>query len=252
MPIVNNRIDDMRQFGPSEDWWEDCVARARRDRRQVLREDLAKRRLLEIGIAVPNGRVVSDKVGVAQVLSQLHAPYVVKLVSPDVNHKSDVEGVQLSLADQKAVEAAIDRIISSCDSRSVSIEGFLIEEMVPSGHELAIGGLIDPGFGPVVMVGLGGIFVEVFEDVAFGLCPLTLSDAGEMLDQLRASPILSGFRSGRAANRATIIDVLMRLGSDGGLIETLAPEVREIDINPLIVTSTAAVAADARFVLRQT
>jgi acyl-CoA synthetase (NDP forming) len=131
------------------------------------------------------------------------------------------------------------------------IDGFLLEEMAPAGQEIVIGGLRDPQFGPLVMVGLGGIFVEILKDVSFRICPITRADAAEMLDELKGVALLDGARGRKPASRAAIVDALMKIGGEGGLLMTHAQDIAEADINPLIVSETGAVAVDARFVLTQ-
>lgn len=129
------------------------------------------------------------------------------------------------------------------------VEGFLVEEMAPRGQELVIGGVRDPQFGPLVMVGLGGIFVEVLKDVSFRICPITRLDAEQMLAELKGAAILDGARGVRPASRAAIVDVLLKVGGEGGLLMAHAADILEADINPLIVSNAHAVAVDARFIL---
>jgi len=114
-----------------------------------------------------------------------------------------------------------------------------------------IGGLRDPQFGPMVMVGLGGVFVEVLGDVAFRICPIARLDAEEMLDDLKGAALLRGARGRRPVSREAIVDVLLKVGGENGLLMTHAEDIAEMDINPLIVSEHAAVAVDARFVLTQ-
>jgi acyl-CoA synthetase (NDP forming) len=132
---------------------------------------------------------------------------------------------------------------------SARVEGWLVEEMAPAGQEMVIGGLRDPDFGPLVMVGLGGIFVEVLADVAFRICPVTRLDAEEMIDELKGAAILRGARGRRPASREAIIDVLLKVGGENGLLLQHGEHIKEADINPLIVSDAAAVAVDARFIL---
>jgi acyl-CoA synthetase (NDP forming) len=129
------------------------------------------------------------------------------------------------------------------------IDGFLVEEMAPQGMELVIGGLRDPQFGPLVMVGLGGIFVEVLQDVAFRICPIERNDALEMLDELKGRALLDGARGQPAVSRQALVDVLLKVGGDSGLLLTLGDEIAEADLNPVIVSAHGAVAVDARFIL---
>ena len=112
-----------------------------------------------------------------------------------------------------------------------------------------IGGLRDPQFGPLVMVGLGGIFVEVLRDVSFRICPITRLDAAEMLNELKGVAILDGARGMKPVSIDAIIDVLMKVGGENGLLMQHADDVAEADINPLVVSGNGAVAVDARFIL---
>ena len=225
------------------------IAEARRQGRAALDEHGAKQVLAAYGIAVPRGVVVADATEVSRAIKALTPPLVVKLVSPDALHKSDVGGVKLNLADADAVKEAIEAIAAAAAPHGIPIEGFLIEEMAPAGKEIVIGGTIDPTFGPVVMVGLGGIFVEVLEDVSFRVCPISDIDAREMIDELRAAPILSGLRGEAPVSKEAVVDVLLKLAGEKGLFPEFADQVSEIDINPLIVWENGALAVDARLVL---
>ena len=228
---------------------EDPVAAARSAGRAALDERAGKQLLAQFGIAVPQSCVVQGVSEVDAAFSALRAPVVVKVMSPDILHKSDVEGVQTNLRTAAEVEAAITGMMKQPQISAARIDGFLIEEMAPAGHELVIGGLRDPDFGPLVMVGLGGIFVEVLKDVSFRICPITRIDAEEMLAELKGAAILKGARGAKPASFNAIIDVLLKVGGDNGLLMQHAADIREADINPLIVSESAAVAVDARFIL---
>jgi acyl-CoA synthetase (NDP forming) len=148
-----------------------------------------------------------------------------------------------------AVREAIRTMAALPKIRSARVDGWLVEEMAPAGQEMVIGGLRDPDFGPLVMVGLGGIFVEVLADVSFRICPITRLDAEEMIDELKGAAILKGARGGKPVSRAALLDVLMKVGGENGLLMQHAAQISEADINPLIVSDTSAVAVDARFIL---
>jgi acyl-CoA synthetase (NDP forming) len=225
------------------------IEEARRDGRAVLDEAAGKQALAAFGVDTPRGHVISEAGAAVAACLELSAPFVLKVVSRDVVHKSDMGAVRLGLRDAEAVEAAIEEIASALKPRGVTIEGYLIEEMAPAGRELVIGGIVDPQFGPMIMAGLGGVFVEIFNDVAFRVCPIDERDAAAMLDELRAAPILSGARGEAAIDRQRIIDALCAIGGADGLLCTHASDIRELDINPLIVSAHSAVAADARIVL---
>jgi acetyl-CoA synthetase (ADP-forming) len=121
--------------------------------------------------------------------------------------------------------------------------------MVAKGHELVLGCSVHEHFGPVLMLGLGGIFVEVLADVVFRLCPLTRHDAEEMLDEIRGAAVLAGARGGIVANREKIVDVIMQIGGEHGIMCSLAGEISELDVNPLIVDGIRATAVDARILI---
>ena len=142
-----------------------------------------------------------------------------------------------------------ERCLTSPAIKSARIEGFLVEEMAAAGQEIVVGAVRDPDFGPMVMVGLGGIFVEVLADVAFRICPIARLDAAEMLDELKGAAILKGARGRKPVSREAILAVLLKIGGENGLLMKHADDFTEADINPLIVSETSAVAVDARFVL---
>lgn len=225
------------------------IAAARADKRSALDEESGKKLLAEYDIAVPKTVVVPDAKSAAAAISDLRFPLVVKVVSPDILHKSDAGGVAVGLPDADAVTAAISEMAEKPIIKSADVEGYLIEEMVPAGQELVIGGVRDPQFGPLIMVGLGGIFVEVLADVAFRVCPINRADAVQMLDELKGSALLDGVRGQSAVDREAVVDVLLKVGGEGGLLTELADDIAEADINPLIVSENGAVAVDARFIL---
>jgi acyl-CoA synthetase (NDP forming) len=200
---------------------------------------------------VPKSLVIKDASEAAAACARLGSPLALKVVSPDILHKSDVGGVKVGLKGPAEVEEAVRAMMKVPAIAGARIDGFLLEEMAPAGQEVVIGGLRDPQFGPMVMVGLGGIFVEVLADVAFRICPITRLDAEEMLDELKGAALLKGARGRKPASREAIIDALLKVGGEGGLLMTHADEILEADVNPLIVSETGAVAVDARFVLTQ-
>ena len=187
----------------------------------------------------------------ADACAKLRAPLALKVVSPDILHKSDAGGVRVGLKSAAEVEEAVRAMMKLPTIANARIDGFLLEEMAPAGQEIVIGGINDAQFGPMVMVGLGGIFVEVMADVAFRICPITRLDAEEMLNELKGSALLKGARGRKPVSRAAIVDALMKVGGEGGLLMTHANDIAEADINPLIVSETGAVAVDARLVLTQ-
>jgi succinyl-CoA synthetase beta subunit len=226
---------------------EELIAQAQA--RGSLDERAGKALLAEYGVNVPQSVVVKTADAAADALKGLKPRFVVKVMSPDILHKSDVGGVKVGLADAAAVADAIRAMQAVPAIARAKVEGFLVEEMAPRGVEVVIGGVRDADFGPLVMVGLGGIFVEVLKDVAFRICPITRVDAVEMLAELKGAKVLDGARGGVKASRDAIVDTLLRIGGEEGLLLRHADTIKEADINPLIVSERGAVAADARFIL---
>jgi acyl-CoA synthetase (NDP forming) len=217
---------------------------ARAAGRTTLDEPAAKRVLAALGIAVPAGARLSP--GESALPGALKPPFAAKLISPDASHKSDVGGVRLGLADAKAALAAVRDMEALARGKGLALDGVLVEEMSPPGVELVVGGVMDARFGPVVMLGLGGVFVEIFGDTAFRVCPIDRTDAVEMIDELKGSPLLRGARGRKPVDEEKVIEVLLKVGAF--LVEA-ENEVAELDINPLIVSADAAIACDARIVL---
>ena len=153
------------------------IAEARKQNRAALDERAGKELLAAYGVAVPRSVVVPGAAEVVAALGNLRLPVVVKVISPDILHKSDADGVRVNLHSAAEVEEAIGGMKRQPAIAAARVDGFLIEEMAPQGQEIVVGGVRDPQFGPLVMVGLGGIFVEVLADVSFRICPITRRDA---------------------------------------------------------------------------
>ena len=228
---------------------QDLIKQARAQQRTALDEQAGKTLLAEYGVAVPRSLTVQNASEVDAAFAKLRAPLVVKIMSPDILHKSDAGGVKVGLKSAAEVKDAINTMAVSPKIKGARTDGYLVEEMAPSGQEIVVGGLRDPQFGPLVMVGLGGIFVEVLADVSFRICPITRLDAQEMLAELKGAAILDGARGMKPVSSDAIIDVLLKVGGENGLLMRHADDICEADINPLIVSEAGAVAVDARFIL---
>lgn len=227
------------------------ILEARGQGRAALDELAGKQLLASFGISVPKSLLVQDATEAAAACDKLRLPLVLKVVSPDILHKSDAGGVKVGLNSAAEIAEAVRAMMKRPAIESARIDGFLLEEMAPAGLEVVVGGLRDPQFGPLVMVGLGGIFVEVLADVSFRICPVTRLDAEEMLDDLKGAALFRGARGRKPVSREAIVDVLFKVGGEGGLLTMHGDDIAEADINPLIVSEHAAVAVDARFVLTQ-
>lgn len=225
------------------------VEQARAAGRSALDEAAGKALLSRFGIRTPRSFVARDACDAAEKAAGLSAPFVAKVVSPDILHKSDAGGVSLGLPDAAAVAAAIEAMARKPQIAAARVEGWLVEEMIPAGMEVVVGGFRDPQFGPMLMVGLGGIFVEVLKDVSFRLCPIDAATARDMLGELKGRPLLAGVRGQVGVDEAALIKVMMAMGGPDGLLTSLADDIAEADLNPVIVSASGAVAADARFIL---
>jgi acetyl-CoA synthetase (ADP-forming) len=215
-----------------------------------LNEVRAKAWVAEYGVRVPRGCYARDLDQAVSALAELHPPLVVKLVSRAL-HKSEIGGVRVGVHDTQSLCAAIESIERAAGEHGVAVEGYLVEEMAPRGVEMLVGGIVDPVFGPAVLVGLGGIFTEVLDDVVARICPIGRDDACDMIHELRCAPLLLGARGQPPADVAALGDVLLALGGRDGLLLRHEQSVREIDLNPVIVSSEHAIAVDARVILRE-
>lgn len=210
---------------------------AARPEPSTLSEPEAKRLLARYGVAVPPGATAPDVKSLAHAAKELKPPLAVKIVDTAAGHKSDQGGVALGLGDGVAVEAA-------ARAMPVTGAGFLVEEMAPAGVEIALGGFRHPRFGPVVMVGMGGVLVELLDDAVFRVCPIDRAEAEAMLAEVKGARLLDGFRGKPAADRDALIQAMLAVGGEGGLL--MDEPVLELDVNPIIVSPSGAVAADAR------
>ncbi len=214
----------------------------------VTNTDLAlARSILEsAGVRYNRSATASDAGEAVKLAEDLGYPLVVKLISNDVIHKSDVGGVVLDRVDADGVRAACASICENVQKHQpgARIDGFTLEEQV-KGTEIIVGMSRDPSFGPMLMVGMGGVFVEVYKDVTFRLVPLTRRDALDMIDEIRAQPLLNGARKRPVLDRAELAEVLLRISE----LVCSCPEIRELDLNPLVITDKGLVAIDARVIV---
>lgn len=222
------------------------LASARNEQRTDLSEIEAKQLLAAYGVPVGPTHFASDAHAVGAACEDLEAPYAVKLVSPDVAHKSDVGGVVLDLQTPGAAAAAARQMTQRLahERRDVRIAGFAVEEMVrrPNAHELLVGVANDGTFGPILVVGAGGTAVEVLADRALALPPIDHADALALIGKTDIAKRLRGFRKVPPANIESVAKVLDALVAM--LIDI--PEIAELDINPLLVDAHGAIALDAR------
>ncbi len=223
-----------------------ALAEARAAGQRNLDLERARRVLAAAGVRYNGAGQAADAAEAARVAADIGFPVVIKANSPDIVHKSDVGAVVLNVADAAQVAQACALIRRRVGERQpgARITGFTVEEQV-SGTEIIVGMSRDPDFGPLLMVGLGGVFVEVFGDVAFRLLPLGRRDALDMIGEIKAQALFEGARKLPKLDRAELAEVLVRISA---LVEAL-PEIGELDLNPLVLTAEGLVAIDARVVL---
>lgn len=222
-------------------------AQAKKEGRKYLLEPEAKALCQEYGIPVTKFKVATSVEEAVKFAEGIGYPVVLKIVSPEVIHKFDVGGVVLNLKNASEVKDAYDRIIKSVKKHKpeAKIVGVLVQEMAPASTEVIVGATKDPQFGPALMFGLGGIFVEVLKDVTFRIAPITEDDAKEMITEVKAYPILKGFRGQPPADIDAIANILL---STSKLVME-HPEIKELDLNPIIVYEKGAKTVDARVIL---
>lgn len=226
---------------------DEVISTAKKEGRTYLTELESKQILKEAGIDTTEIMLATTKEEAVSRSKELGFPVALKIVSPDVLHKTDVGGVKLSLKNEKDVGKAFDEIISSIKKHepTTNIQGVSVQHMARPGTEVIIGMSKDPQFGPVLMFGLGGILVEVLKDVSFRIVPLTRRDAGEMIREIKGYPVLEGYRGQEPANIAVLEDMLLKVSD---FVEN-RPEIKELDINPIFAYRDSALAVDARVIL---
>jgi acetyl coenzyme A synthetase (ADP forming)-like protein len=225
----------------------DRMLRDTRDARQsFVLEQHASDIANAYGIATPAGRVARTREDAIACANEIGYPVAVKIASPDILHKTDIGGIVLNVTDEAGVSKAWDSVLDRAHARmpGAAVWGALIQRMVEPGVEVIIGVERDPTFGPLIMFGIGGVFVEVMRDVAFRLAPLDRAEASRLVEATRASALLRGARGEEAADVEAVIDTLLRVSA----LVTDFPQIVELDINPLVVAKRGcgAVAADVR------
>jgi acyl-CoA synthetase (NDP forming) len=219
------------------------------DGRHHLTQDRSEQVLAAYGMPLLPGGLARSGEQAAEIAARIGCPVVMKVISEDIIHKVDVGGVVLGIPDEAAARRAYTAILAGVAGRKpqATIQGVLVQKMIAGGQEVILGLTHDPSFGPVVMFGLGGTFVEIFRDVSFRVAPVPAADVAAMIRQIKAYPILAGIRGRKPRDIAAIEACIGRLS----LLATQCPQVRELDINPLIALDEGqgCFVADARIML---
>lgn len=214
---------------------------------KVITEESSKEILGEYGIRVPKYALVTNSDEAAQKSKEIGFPLVAKIVSPDILHKTDVGGVKVGLGSEDEVKKAFDDMFYRLKEK-FDVKGVLLEKMVPKGVELIIGLQNDFQFGPSIMVGLGGIYTELFKDVSFRVLPVTKGDALKMLESLRGKDILKGFRGSKPIDLDMLSEAIVNIGTLG---VDMAGKYESIDFNPVVVYPDSYYVVDAKIILKE-
>ena len=223
----------------SSSLWEEIVGEARSDERTYLLEPECKRLLEDIGIATTGHEVARTVEDAVRISGHIGYPVVLKIVSEDVVHKSDSGGVKLNLADAEGVRAACTDMFEAFKDNN--IKGVSVQKMAKPGTEVIIGVTRDPIFGPVLMFGLGGIFVEVMKDITFRILPVDEKEIDAMLQEIKGYPLLKGYR-GHSVDLRSLKTLLMKVSR----MVTDHPHIKELDLNPVICYPDGYIVVDAR------
>ena len=222
-------------------------AQANKEGRKFLLETEAKNVCTEYGIPVTKFSVAKNAEEAVKSAEKIGYPVVMKIVSPDVIHKFDVGGVLINLKTAREVESAFKKILENVKKHNpnAKIIGITVQEMAPASTEVIVGAIKDPQFGQTLMFGLGGIFVEILKDVTFRIAPITEQEAREMIIEVKAYPLLQGYRGQPPADIDAIAKILL---ATSRLIMDY-PQIKELDLNPVIVYEKGAKTVDARIIL---
>src|SRR3970282_1738631 len=216
---------------------------------KVSTEELAKSSLKNYHITVPGYALVKSSEEAASAAKKLGFPLVMKVVSPQILHKTDVGGVKVGIDNVNDVKKTFNDMYGRLSKKKgVHVKGILLEKMVPKGVELIVGLQNDPQFGPVIMVGLGGVLTEIFKDVAFRMLPITVADAKSMLQELKGAKILQGFRGSKPIDQNMLAKALVQIGKLG--VDN-AGYFDSIDFNPIVVYPKSYYVVDAKILLRK-
>jgi acetyl-CoA synthetase (ADP-forming) len=219
----------------------------KKEGRSILTEFESKKILKQAGIPVVETKLAKTQKEAVSFSQKMGFPVALKIVSPEVIHKSDSGGVKLSVNNASEVKKAYDEILKKIKKQypAAVVHGISVQKMARPGTEVIVGSSKDPQFGPVIMFGLGGIFVELLKDVSFRVIPVERRDVQEMIQEIKGYPLLLGYRGKEPANIKALIEIILKISK---LIEE-NPQIKELELNPIFVYRDKAVGVDARIIL---
>ena len=223
------------------------IDKVRKEGRFILTEFESKKILKQIGIPVVETKLAKTQKEAVSFSQKIGFPVALKIISPDVIHKTDSGGVKLGLKNVSEVREAYHEILEGVRKQypDAIIHGVSVQKMVRPGTEVIVGTSKDPQFGPVIMFGLGGIFVEILKDVSFRVVPVNRKDAQEMVKEIKGYPLLQGYRGKEPANVPALVEMILKISN---LIHK-NPQIKELELNPVFAYKDRAVAVDARIIL---
>jgi len=221
--------------------------KAKREGRSILTEFESKRALKQVGIPVVEATLAKTQKEAVSISQKIGFPVVLKIMSPDVIHKTDSGGVKLDLKNVSEVRNSFREIMKSVEKQypAAVIHGVSVQKMVRPGTEVIVGTSRDAQFGPVIMFGLGGIFVEVLKDVSFRIIPIDRRDAQEMIKEIKGYPLLQGYRGKEPVNIPALVEMILKISN----FINENPPIRELELNPVFAYKDRVLAVDARITL---
>ena len=230
---VKNPPGKITKFTVKKDKVKKILDNAKKEKRTALLEEEGQEILRAYGFPLPASKLAKTKKEAVSSAKKIGFPVVLKIASPQIIHKSDAGGVKVNLQNAKDVENAFDTIIKNAKkyNKKADIKGVLVVEMVKGGKEMIIGSKLEPGMGPVVMLGMGGIYVEVLKDVTFKLAPMTNIEADDMISSIKTKKILEGVRGEKPSDVKKLSECIQRLSQ---LVSDFN-EIKELDMNPVLV-----------------
>jgi 4-hydroxybutyryl-CoA synthetase (ADP-forming) len=207
--------------------------KVKKEGRPNLLEEEGQEVLRAYGFPLPNSELATTENDAVKIAKKIGYPVVMKIASPQIIHKSDAGGVKVNLTHDNEVKSAFNEIVANAKkyNKKAEIKGVLIVEMIKGGKEMIIGSKLEPGMGPVIMLGMGGIYVEVLKDVTFKLAPITDNEADDMIYSIKMRKILEGVRGEKPSDTAKLSECIQRLSQ---LVSDFK-EIKELDMNPVLV-----------------
>ncbi|HOG46369.1 MAG TPA: acetate--CoA ligase family protein, partial [Anaerolineae bacterium] len=246
---LDRPLPEIKPFEVDRERVRETLAKVREDGRNTLGDAEARNIAEAYGLRVPRSRLAATPDEAVQFAEEIGYPVVMKIASPDILHKSDIGGIRVGVTGAANVRDSFDLLVYRATRYmpDAQIWGVQIQEMVTGAKEIIIGMNRDPQFGPMIMFGLGGIYVEVLKDVTFRIAPVTEQEAREMVAEIRSRHLLEGVRGERPSDINAIVGCIQRISQ----LVTDFPEIVELDINPLLVreAGAGAIAVDMRLVL---